>query len=220
MKWTKLSLYIAHSTKLEMKPLNMKTIWHKGRKLSCNDGCVYKKWRNQYEAKFSPFSWWRVVQFHFVLFHNASFETNTKSKSRTTMTLRSVLTQDGYMGAVWWALTCILARSLWLSGVNTTTASHNGTPWLQKAMSIPFSGLSFRDRCPWSFRSGLLGWSFSWTYWWCWVWQISTWYSLFGTWAWEKQYRQCYPWCAYSTNAYSTDWVGYCSFIFAHIQES
>ena len=55
----------------------------------------------------------------------------------------SVLIQDGYMGAVWWALTCIFARSLRLSGVNATTASPNGTSWPQKAMSIPFSGLSF-----------------------------------------------------------------------------
>ena len=28
----------------------------KRRELSCNDGCVYKTRRNQYEAKFSPFS--------------------------------------------------------------------------------------------------------------------------------------------------------------------
>ena len=83
--------------------MNMNHLTGRG-ELSCNDGCVYKTRRNQYEAEFSPFSWWRVVQFHFVLFHNASFETNTESKSRTTMTLRSVLTQDGYMGAVWWAL--------------------------------------------------------------------------------------------------------------------
>ena len=32
------------------------SIWNARRELSCNDGCVYKTWRNQYEAEFSPFS--------------------------------------------------------------------------------------------------------------------------------------------------------------------
>ena len=88
-----------------------KQSWYR-RELSCNDGCVYKTRRNQYEAKFLTIQLMTSCSISFRAFHNASFETNTESKSRTTIALRSVLTQDGYLGAVWWALTCIFARSL------------------------------------------------------------------------------------------------------------